>query len=206
MEDFKCKLPSWEDMQKLAKKAAEKIKKDGFHPDAVVAIARGGLVPARLFCDYLHLKNCFSVKVDHWGLTATKDGKAKLTQKIFTDLKGKKVLLVDDITDTGQSIMLAKEHIEGLGPEVVKTATLIHLTNSKYTPDFYGDDMEWAWIMFPWNVREDLVNIVGKMLEKEEMTAEQINKQLKTKHEVDMELEEIEEVLTHMEYLKKRGS
>ncbi|MFH1637301.1 MAG: phosphoribosyltransferase [Candidatus Woesearchaeota archaeon] len=205
METFKCKVPSWQDMHKLAKLTADKIKKQEYHPDVIIAIARGGLVPARLFCDFLHIKNCFSVKVDHWGLTATKDGKAKLTQGLNTALEGKRVLLVDDITDTGQSISVAKEHIEEFNPKEVKTATLIHLSNSKYTPDFFGDEMEWAWIIFPWNFREDMVNIIGKIKKDEHMAAEEIRKKLKLDHDVDADVEEIEEVLEHMDYLKKRG-
>lgn len=205
METFKCKVPSWQDMHELAKKAADKIKEENFHPEAIIAIARGGLVPARLFCDFLHIKNCFSVKVDHWGLTATKDGQAKLTQGLNTSIEGKSILLVDDITDTGQSITLAKQHIEEFKPKEVKTATLINLDNSKYIPDFYGDEMPWSWIIFPWNFREDMVNIISKIKKDEEMTAEQIKEKLKLDHELDAELNEIEDILGHMEYLKKRA-
>jgi hypoxanthine phosphoribosyltransferase len=184
MDKINCVVKTWQELHDYAKQTADKIKKSDFHPDVIIGLARGGLVPARLFCDFLHVKNCFTIKVDHWGLTATKDGKARLTHKLDMDLTGKRVLIVDDITDTGQSMELAKKHVEELNPAEIKTATLVHLDNSKYIPDFYGHERPWAWIVFPWNHREDMV--------KEE---------LKTNFNLDLESPEIEEVLAHIRYL-----
>lgn len=205
MEKFNCVIPTWQEMHDIAKSAADKIKKSDFHPDTIIAVARGGLVPARLFCDFLHVKSCFSVKVDHWGLTATKDGAAKLTHGLGIDLKGKKVLVVDDITDTGQSLDLAKQHIAELLPSELKTATLFHLKGSKYTPDFFGTERGWAWIIFPWNYTEDLVNIVRKITTEEKKAVHKIKEELKLNFNIDMETEKIGELLGHIAYLEKQG-
>ena len=201
MEKINCIVTTWQQMHNLAKKTANKIKKSDFHPDIIIGLSRGGLVPARMFCDFLHIKNCFAIKVDHWGLTATKDGKAKLTHKLNMDLTGKNVLVADDITDTGQSMELPKKHIEGLNPAKIKTATLVHLDNSKYTPDFYGHERSWAWIIFPWNEREDLVNLIGKILDEEGGAVDKIKESLKTNFDIDIGEIEIEEVLEHIRYL-----
>ena len=72
-------------MHDFAKKTADRIKESDFHPDVIIGLSRGGLVPARMFCDFLHLKDCFTIKVDHWCLTATRDGKAMLTHKLDMD-------------------------------------------------------------------------------------------------------------------------
>ena len=188
-------------MHDFAKKTADRIKESDFHPDVIIGLSRGGLVPARMFCDFLHIKDCFTIKVNHWGLTATKDGKAKLTHKLDMDLTGKSVLIVDDITDTGQSMKLAKKHIEDLNPSVIKTATLVHLNHSKYIPDFCGYEREWAWIVFPWNHREDLVNLIGKIIGKEEKAVDKIKQELKTNFNLDIDTPEVEEVLGHIRYL-----
>ena len=188
-------------MHDFAKKTADRIKESDFHPDVIIGLSRGGLVPARMFCDFLHLKDCFTIKVNHWGLTATKDGKAKLTHKLDMDLTGKSVLIVDDITDTGQSMKLAKKHIEELNPSMIKTATLVHLDQSEYVPDFYGHEREWAWIVFPWNHREDLVNLIGKIIGKEEKAVDKIKQELKTNFNLDIDTPEVEEVLGHIRYL-----
>jgi hypoxanthine phosphoribosyltransferase len=201
MDKINCVVKTWQELHDYAKQTADRIKGSDFHPDIIIGLSRGGLVPARLFCDFLHVKNCFTIKVDHWGLTATKDGKARLTHKLDMDLTGKKVLIVDDITDTGQSMELAKKHIEELNPSEIKTATLVHLNNSKYTPDFYGHERPWAWIVFPWNHREDMVNLINKILGEEEKAIDKIKEELKMNFNLDLESPEIEEVLVHIRYL-----
>jgi len=201
MEKFNCVLPTWNEIQDVAKKTCNAIKESDFHPDVIIAIARGGLVPGRLFCDFLHIKNCYSIKVDHWGLTATKDGEAKLTHTLNLDLEGKRVLVVDDITDTGQSMDLAKKHISGLNPGEIKTSTLFHLTGSKYTPDFFGKEREWAWIVFPWNFTEDMVNIIRKI--GKDKSLEEIKNQLQENYAVSLGSEQLQEFLNHIDYLDK---
>src|SRR5512137_3053938 len=135
-EKFVCKVVTWDEIDLWAKNVVKKIRASGFKPDMVVALIRGGLVPARLICDHLHLKNLFAVKVEHWGITAQADMKAKLVAGLDLDLKGKKVLVVDDITDTGESLTLCSEHLRAKGPTELKYATLLHIAHSKFEPDF----------------------------------------------------------------------
>ena len=201
MDKINCSPKSWQEVQDYAKQTTNKIKTTNFHPDLIIGLSRGGLVPARLFCDYLHIKTCYTIKVDHWGLTATKDGQAKLTHKLNIDLTDKRILIVDDITDTGQSMELAKEHIKELNPKEIKTATLLHIKTSKYKPDFYGEEIDWSWIIFPWNYREDLVNLINKTNKKHHL---EIQSELKTNFNLELKHEEILELLEHIEYLNKR--
>ena len=60
MEKINCIVASWDEIYKIAKSTADKIKESGFHPDIIIAIARGGLVPARLLSDFLHVKDLIS--------------------------------------------------------------------------------------------------------------------------------------------------
>jgi len=166
-EKFLCKVVTWDEIDIWAKNVVTKIRAAGFKPDMVVALIRGGLVPARLICDHLHLKNLFAVKVEHWGITAQADMKAKLVQGLDLDLKGKKILVVDDITDTGESMMLSTDHLRTKGPAVMKSATLLHIEHSKFEPDFYDvfvPKEKWTWFIFPWNLNEDMRTILPKTL------------------------------------------
>ena len=202
MENITCVTPSWIEMVEYSRQTTSLIKKSGFKPDIIIALSRGGLVPARIFCDFLHIKNCYSIKIDHWGLTATKDGKARINHGLNMDLSGKNVLIVDDITDTGESLELAKAHIENLGPMSLKTATLIHLSNSKYTPDYFGIQREWAWIIFPWNYQEDLVNLTKKMLaENKDLSVDQIHTNFKEMHSIDVSANDVENTLQQIKYI-----
>jgi hypoxanthine phosphoribosyltransferase len=167
-DGFRCELVSWPAVESWVDAIVAKMAGDGFAPDIVIGMLRGGMVPARLICDHLVVKNLFTVKTEHWGLTATKDGKAKLAQSLTVDVAGKKVLVVDDITDTGQSLTLARDHVRALAPSALKTATLLHIEHSLIAPDYFARAVskeQWTWFVFPWNVREDLRNIVPKALD-----------------------------------------
>ncbi len=106
------RLVSWDEIAEWARLLSMKIKDSGWLPDIVVAIARGGYAPARLVCDYLGITDLISLQVVHWPSTAQVAEKAYIKYPLSVDLSGKKVLVIDDIVDTGDSIQLAKEHIE----------------------------------------------------------------------------------------------
>jgi len=168
IKKFKCELRSWENIYQLSRKLSEKIIGCGFKPDIIIGLARGGWVPSRNLCDFLGVKDLISLKVEHWGVTASPDGKAKMKYPLKVDLSGKKVLLVDDITDTGESLKLTKEFVGRMRPAELKTATLQYMTNSNFTPDFYAETIDaeknWTWIIYPWNVTEDLCNLIGNLV------------------------------------------
>ncbi|HIH89484.1 TPA: phosphoribosyltransferase [Candidatus Bathyarchaeota archaeon] len=136
-----------------------------YRPDFIVSLARGGWVYGRVLCDYLNVSDLVSLKVEHWGMTATPDGEAKIKYPFNIDLTGRKVLIVDDISDTGKSLKVATEYIKGMNPADIKTTTLFYLTGSSFKPDFYGEEMTWRWVVFPWNWVEDMVNLVAKVSE-----------------------------------------
>ncbi len=154
-------MVSWEEIERWSEIIVEKIGEQKF--DAIVSVIRGGLVPARIIADYLNIKDLYTLKTEHWGVTATPDGKAKITHPIVIELKGRNVLIVDDITDTGQSLKLAIEAVRLKEPKVLKTATLLHIKRAEITPDYYAEEItedNWKWFIFPWNRREDLRNLV----------------------------------------------
>lgn len=201
MEDsFDCWLPSWDYIHRVCKRTVKKIKEDGFKPDIVVALSRGGFVPARTICDFLIIRDLVSMKVEHWGLTATKDGKAKIKYPLDIPLSGKKVLIVDDIIDTGESMRVAADFIKSLDPDEIKTATAFHIRTSKFTPDYHGEEIDWMWVIFPWNYVEDMCNIVPNILD--EKTAKSIKKMkidLKKNFNINISEEDIVEILGELE-------
>jgi len=196
MEKFDCWLPTWDELHEDMKQIVKKIKKDNFHPDIVIALSRGGFVPARVICDLLIIKDLVSIKVDHWGVTAAKDGKAHLRYPIDVDLSGKKVLIVDDITDSGESMILAKEFVKKLNPKEIKTTVIFNIKNSKFVPDYYSKEIDWVWVMWPWNYTEDMCNIVPKVLdEKKESSIEEIRKTLKERFKIEVSEKHLLEII-----------
>jgi hypoxanthine phosphoribosyltransferase len=172
----------------------------------IIGITRGGWVPARNLCDFLGVKDLIGLKVEHWGVTATPDGEAKIRYPLKMDLTGKKVLVVDDITDTGKSLMVAVEHVNALNPSEIRTATLLCIRGSRFHPDYYAEEIDWKWIIFPWNVLEDLINLVSNYLrEQGPSPPDDILSGLKDWYGIDVSEELLDEVLSEMEFREMIG-
>ena len=181
-KEYTCWMLSWEDAYALAEKVAQKITHEGYLPDHIIGITRGGWVPAVMLSDLLGVKDLLSVRVEHWGMTGEKDAKAVLKYPLQTDLSGKKILLVDDLTDTGDSMAVALEELKKHKAEEIRTATLIHKKQSHVEPEYYAQKTDkWEWIIFPWNKREDLVNLMRQAGYLEGMSLDVLGKELHKK-------------------------
>ncbi|MDD5473716.1 MAG: phosphoribosyltransferase [Candidatus Methanoperedens sp.] len=195
---FKCHLVSWDESHRLAKILASKIKSSGFKADLVIGIARGGLVPARVVCDYLLQKDLAAIKVEHWGIAATL-GKAKIKFPLPIDISGKKILVVDDVADTGDTFSVIRDYLKEKNPSEVKTAVLHYKTCSTSVPDYWAEMQEkWMWIIYPWAVYEDLTGFVKKVLVKP-MTHEKIRKSLKNNYGIKISRKDLSEILNDMQ-------
>ncbi|MFB0558777.1 MAG: phosphoribosyltransferase [Candidatus Bathyarchaeia archaeon] len=197
-DKFECEVMDWGLFYSLSKDVARKIIESGYEPDFVVGLARGGWCLSRVLCDFLGVKDLVSLKVEHWGITATPDGKAQLKYPFEIDLTGRRVLVVDDITDTGESMRIATDYVKSLNPEEVRTATLRHITGSKFIPDYYGDEISWRWVIFPWNYTEDMCNIIPKATGGAADLAK-IKRRLKANHNIEIDEEEIARLLDEIE-------
>ncbi len=189
IKPFVCETLSWEDMYEYSRVLAGKMREDKFRPDVIVAIARGGYVPARNLCDFMMVNELFSFKVEHWGTTGKKDATAQLKQPLKADVKGKNVLVVDDISHTGQSLQIAVDHVLALKPKQLKTATLFVIEGSKFTPNYYASKKPWKWFIFPWNFTEDLCNLVSGLFEaktEDRKSLDMVQEELESKHGIDV--------------------
>jgi len=207
---FRAKLVKWNEIEKWCDNIREKVSLS-FRPDTIVGISRGGLVPGRILADMMWIKDLQTVKTEHWGLTATLDGKAAIKNRPILFLEKKKVLLVDDITDTGESMSLAKGYLSEFSPLEVKTAAMLHINRSKFVPDFFAEEIDnsnWVWFIFPWNVYEDLDNLSGRTMVSP-MSTKELRSALKQDYDLDVDDNVLEQVLTVMERagkISKSGS
>lgn len=196
-DKFKCHLVSWDEAYRLSKILAQKIKSSGFKPDIVIGIARGGLVPARIVCDFLLLRDLATIKVEHWGIAATM-GKAKLKFPLPVDISGKKVLVVDDVVDTGDTYAVTMEHMKEKNPSEVRSAVLHYKSCSTFVPDYWAEKQDaWKWIIYPWAAYEDLTGFIEKV-SKEHAKPEDIRKTLKSRYGIAISRKELAEILKEM--------
>jgi hypoxanthine phosphoribosyltransferase len=195
---------NWNRFYALSREVARKIKLSGYKPDVIIGLARGGWILSRVLCDFLGVRDLFSVKVEHWGITASPDGEARVKYPLSLDLSGRKVLVVDDITDTGESMKKAVEHVKALGPAEIRTAALRHIEGSKFIPDYYGEEIEWRWVIFPWNYVEDMCNLIPKalVLEDGRVDFESTKAKLKERFGISIDSDALEEICAEC---KSRG-
>jgi len=161
------KLVSWEDIVDWSWGLAKKIEANGYNPDVVIAISRGGYVPARLLCDFLGIENLISIQSQHWTEAAKKGEKAIIKFEYIVDLKNYRALLVDDIIDTGESVVLAKNFIlEKWKPKELRVAALQWISPvAKIKPDYYYIEVkDWIWFQYPWTRLEDVTQFINRMM------------------------------------------
>ncbi|HTP54319.1 MAG TPA: phosphoribosyltransferase [Thermoplasmata archaeon] len=164
----RCRRATWNDIDAWADAIAARVRAAGALPETIVGLTRGGWVPARMLADRLGVKRLVSLRAQHWGVTATRDGAATLSEGLSGPIRGETVLVVDDITDTGESLRLAVDHVRGAGPRRTESAALLHIAGASYVPTYYAEELRreaWAWIVFPWNYWEDLRSLAARAAE-----------------------------------------
>ena len=136
----------WNDIQGLTQDLIRQLNVDNKKYDCVVRLTRGGLTPAVLLSQYLGIP-MHTLKVslrDHVG----SDDLVDLYEKL-EDLD--RILVIDDINDTGATINAIKDV---WGDEYVDYAVLINNEASEATVDYSATDINKlendVWIIFPW--------------------------------------------------------
>jgi hypoxanthine phosphoribosyltransferase len=203
---FRCELVGWDEVQRLARDLAQRLRADGFAPDIIVSIGRGGWIPGRLLSDYLGILNLTELKVEHYKGTE-KQAVARIAYPLRADLAGQLVLVVDDVTDTGDSFAVALKHIHSRGePAQLRTAVLHHKSLSSYVPDYFGKAVsDWRWIIYPWAMMEDLSALIAKM-DPAPAGAEEVAGRLLRDHGITVPLDRAEEVLDLCTAILHRGN
>jgi hypothetical protein len=169
-DKFKCVVTNWDYIYDLCREVANEVKASGYEPDMIVALARGGWFAGRVLCDFLGLDDLTSLKIEHYLGTALAGDEPQIKYPLADKaVAGKKILIVDDIADTGKSLMHSLEYVNEQGPKEVKTASLQFLDSSEFEPDFIGERLEeWAWVVFPWNFIEDMIDLISTLMTKED--------------------------------------
>ncbi len=165
---MKCKIVSFQEVHEKVRSVAEKVKVSQYEPTTIVGLARGGWVPARLMCDFLGITDLVSLKVEHWLETGKTKDEATIKYPLVTSMSGKKLLVVDDITDTGNSLITSIDHLKKLNPDEIKISVMQYITKSTREPDYYAEEVtEWFWFIYPWNWVEDTSTLIVRLMSDE---------------------------------------
>jgi len=194
-----CELVDWPRVVALSRNLAQQIRDAGVKVEMIVAIGRGGYLPARLLSDLLGVFNLASFKIEHYK-GALKGKVAQVKYPLTAPVDNQSILLVDDVSDSGDTFKVALEHIHSLGnPEHTYTAVLHHKLVSSFTPEFYAEKIQqWRWIIYPWAVTEDLASFISAM-EPQNRSIEAITVYLRRHHGIDVTAQQIQDALLLVE-------
>ena len=154
-------VPSWDEIYEMLLSLADKIRRDNFNPDLIVGVCRGGWPPARVMSDLLGNPKLANVSVEFYVDVAETKSKPILTQPITIPVEGKRILILDDVADTGKTLKLVRDHLLDKGAGEVKIATIYYKPWSIITPDYYERETK-RWIVFPWERKETVRNLMKK--------------------------------------------
>ena len=160
MEDARETL-TWETFGDAAQELARVIAGDGFRPDLILAIARGGMFVAGALGYALSVKNLHVMNVEFYnGVGTTLDMPVMLPPvPSAVDFSAKKVLIADDVADTGKTLELVRNFVSGHVAEV-RAAVIYEKTQSLIKCDYVWRRTD-SWINFPWSSQPPVVDGFG---------------------------------------------
>jgi len=148
---------SWEETHSIIDELVESINETENLYDAIIGINRGGLIPSVLMSHKLDIQHGVTTVESYQGKNKGEhkiDQHVSILQKLDSDTR---ILLVDDIADTGFSLFEVIKELTKLGcdEENIDTATLHYKPKSIFKPTYIGD---WAnnelWIYYPWEQKK----------------------------------------------------
>jgi uncharacterized protein len=164
---------SWQVFGEASRELAKVIAADGFEPDLILSIARGGLFLAGSLGYALAVKNLYVMNVEFYdGVGTTLDMPVMLPPvPSAVDFSAKKVLIADDVADTGRTIELVhtfiKDQVEDVRSAVIyeKPQSVINEKPQSVIKCEYVWKRTDRWINFPWSSQAPVVERAGQVLD-----------------------------------------
>jgi hypothetical protein len=152
---------TWQAFGEASRDLAEKIAADGFRPDLILAIARGGMFVAGALGYALAVKNLHLMNVEFYtGEGTTLDMPVMLPPvPDAVDFSAKKVLIADDVADTGKTIELVQGFVTEHVAEV-RSAVIYEKPASVIKCDYVWQRTD-RWINFPWSDEDPVIYAPG---------------------------------------------
>ncbi len=161
----------WQDVERACREIAEEIRSRKLDGHMLVGISRGGLVPLRLISDYTASRRVSTLGVRFYEDLGRTAEEPEVFFPVQGDVSGRGVILVDDISDTGQSLIAAKKHLFDKGASEIVVATVCKKPHTKFDPDICTFETP-RWVIFPWEVREAIKHITDSAEGRDEAEAE----------------------------------
>jgi len=164
----------WPTYHSLAQKLAAAVLDRPTKPDKIVAVARGGLTLGHILSDLLQVP-ISTITIQSYA-DIQKQAEVTLTEKLKSSIRGKFILLVDDVADSGKTLARAVSYLRRLKPKCITTLTLFYKPHSVFRPDYFAQ-ITTKWVIFPHEATETILSITN-MLKQKGKTKQQIQRKL----------------------------
>jgi hypoxanthine phosphoribosyltransferase len=156
---------TWDSFGVAGRELAVTIAEDGYQPDIILSVARGGVFVAGLLAYALDCKNLHLVNVEFYtGVGTTLDMPVMLAPvPDVVDFSDKKVLIADDVADSGKTLKLIYDFCQDAVAEV-RSTVLYEKPRSEVKCEYVWKRTE-AWINFPWSDQPPVVRRGGQVLD-----------------------------------------
>jgi hypoxanthine phosphoribosyltransferase len=147
---------SWDDLGRGSMSLARAVVASGYEPDIVLAIARGGLLVAGALGYALGIKNVFTLNVEFYTGVEERLELPVILPPVpdLVSLSGLRVLIADDVADTGETIRLVRSTVAEHVAEA-RTAVLFEKPRSVERCDYVYRRTS-SWITFAWSAEPPL--------------------------------------------------
>lgn len=166
----------WAQLGEDVFKLAQNVAKSGKKFDRLIALAKGGLTFSRSLVDYLDIPEVSSLQIEFYTGIGETAKTPVITQSLPVTVRNERVLIFDDIVDTGETLKLAVQYLKYHGASEISTATLVSKPWTTFSADFSVRDTK-AWVIFPHETRET-IQLLGQMWAKKGDSPEKVSKQL----------------------------
>jgi uncharacterized protein len=151
-DDICYVCPNWEQMGKYNFGLAKQIINSELSFDRIVALARGGWTWTRDLADALNIPDLSSVRIKSYS-NVNESSEAIIVQPLADPINGQRILLFDEVIDSGHTFVKALRYLKEMGAKDIQTAALCYKPRSVYKPNFYAFKTD-AWVVFPHEIRE----------------------------------------------------
>jgi hypoxanthine phosphoribosyltransferase len=153
---------TWDDLGRGSRELAEAVAADGYRPDMILGIARGGLLVAGGLGYALGVKNTFTMNVEFYTGVDERLEIPMILPPVpdLVDFGETRVLIADDVADTGATLQLVQEFCAGKVAEV-RCAVLYEKPRSAVQCEYVWRRTD-RWITFPWSAEEPVLQALSK--------------------------------------------
>lgn len=175
----------------LACQINQKIKQGKMEkPEILIAIARGSISWVKTLADWLNIDQINSFRIVHYADIGKTLKKPRIVESFLPRIDKKRVLLFDNVVETGRTMQLAFDYLNLYGVEKIITAVLFYKKNSTFKPDFYCSRLS-DWIIFHFDIMET-VKCLGTRWLNESLTLKKIKQRFLT---IGMPPKEVKEAM-----------